>query len=253
MDVDQLATARHDTNVTPNTGGTFGSSSIAIAGPRLRSAAATARQALLGLASERLGVPVAALTVERGVVTGGGRSVTYGELVGDRLLNVAMAAPSIGPGVAPAKPVASYRLVGRARTPRVDVPAKVTGAYTYLQSVRVPGDAARPDRAAARPGRLRPGHRERDRLGRRELDRPHRRRARRAPRRLPRRRRLARVRRDRGGRAAEGRLPRAAARSRAAATSGTRCARSTRPARRRRASSSTPATSTRRSPRRPAR
>ena len=39
MDVDQLRSARHDTNVTPNTGGTFGSSSIAIAGPRLRSAA----------------------------------------------------------------------------------------------------------------------------------------------------------------------------------------------------------------------
>jgi CO/xanthine dehydrogenase Mo-binding subunit len=139
MDVDQFTTARHDTNVTPNTGGTFGSSSIAIAGPRLRSAAATARQALLGLASERLGVPVAALTVERGVVTAAGRSVAYGELVSDRLLNVAMAAPSIGPGVPPSKPVASYRLVGRARTPRVDVPAKVTGTYTYLQSVRVPG------------------------------------------------------------------------------------------------------------------
>src|SRR3954452_22106188 len=112
LDVDQLSTARHDTNVTPNTGGTFGSSSIAIAGPRLRSAAATARQVLLGLASERLGVPVDALTVARGVVTGGGRSVGYGELVGDRLLGVAMAAPTLGPGAAPAKPVAAYRLVG---------------------------------------------------------------------------------------------------------------------------------------------
>jgi CO/xanthine dehydrogenase Mo-binding subunit len=139
MDVDQLTTARHDTNVTPNTGGTFGSSSIAIAGPRLRSAAATARQALLALASARLGVPVADLTVSRGVVSGGARSVTDGELVGGWLLGSPMAAPSIGPGVAPAKPVASYRLVGRARTPRVDIPAKVAGTYTYLQGVRVPG------------------------------------------------------------------------------------------------------------------
>src|SRR5262245_5583151 len=70
MDVDQLVTARHDTNVTPNTGGTFGSSSIAIAGPRLRSVAATARAALLGLASDRLGVPVAAPSVARGGVMG---------------------------------------------------------------------------------------------------------------------------------------------------------------------------------------
>jgi CO/xanthine dehydrogenase Mo-binding subunit len=139
MDVEQLVTARHDTNVTPNTGGTFGSSSIAIAGPRLRSAAATARQALLGLAAGRLGVPADALAVTAGVVSGGGRSVSYGELVGDRFLSVPMAEPSIGPGVAPAKPVASYRLVGRARTPRVDVPSKVRGTYTYLHAVRVPG------------------------------------------------------------------------------------------------------------------
>jgi CO/xanthine dehydrogenase Mo-binding subunit len=139
MDVDQLVTARHDTNVTPNTGGTFGSSSIAIAGPRLRSAAATARQALLALASERLGVPVAELTVARGVVTGGGGSVSYGELVGGRLLDVSMAVAGLDAGVTPSKPVASYRLVGRARTPRVDIPAKVTGTYAYLQSVRVPG------------------------------------------------------------------------------------------------------------------
>jgi CO/xanthine dehydrogenase Mo-binding subunit len=139
MDPDQLTTARHDTNVTPNTGGTFGSSSLAIAGPRLRSAAATARQALVALASARLGVPVAELTVSRGVVSGGGRSVAYGELVGGRLLAAPMAAPSIGPGVAPAKAVASYRLVGRARTPRVDIPAKVAGTYTYLQGIRVPG------------------------------------------------------------------------------------------------------------------
>ena len=79
----------------------------------------------------------------------------------------------------------------------------------------------------------------RRRLGRRELDRRARRRARRAARRLPRRRRLAGVRRDPGGRAAEGRLPR---RRRGISGSGnlfcTRCARSTRPGRRRRATSS---------------
>ena len=139
LDVGQLVSVRHDTNVTPNTGGTFGSSSIAIAGLRLRSAAATARQALLGLASASLGVPVASLTVSKGVVSGGGKAVTYGQLVGDRLFNVAMAAPTLNPGVAPSKPVASYSLVGIARVPRVDIPAKVMGTYTYLQSIRVPG------------------------------------------------------------------------------------------------------------------
>ena len=48
MDIGQMKFVTHDTNITPNTGGTFGSSSIASAGPRVRSAAATAKQALLG-------------------------------------------------------------------------------------------------------------------------------------------------------------------------------------------------------------
>ena len=54
MGVDQLRFARHDTNVTPNTGGTFGSSSIAIAGPLLRSAAGVGA-AVAALARRRPG------------------------------------------------------------------------------------------------------------------------------------------------------------------------------------------------------
>src|SRR5262249_17635617 len=57
VDLARLSFVRHDTDVTPDTGGTLGSSSIALAGPRLRSAAATAKQTLLGLAAVRLGVP----------------------------------------------------------------------------------------------------------------------------------------------------------------------------------------------------
>jgi CO/xanthine dehydrogenase Mo-binding subunit len=139
VDIDQLVFVRHDTSLTPNTGGTLGSSSLALAGPRLRSAAATARQALLELASEHLGVPAASLTVERGVVSGGGRTVSYGELVGGRIFSVPMAQPVLNPGVAPSKPVASYKRVGIARVPRVDIPAKVAGTYTYVHGIRVPG------------------------------------------------------------------------------------------------------------------
>jgi nicotinate dehydrogenase subunit B len=139
MEMGQLKFVRHDTNVTPNTGGTFGSSSISDAGPRVRSASATARQVLLGLAASRLGVPVASLSVSKGVVSGGGKSVTYGALIGDKLFNVAMAAPSVNQGVAPSKPVNSYSLVGVARVPRIDIPAKVTGSYTYVHNIRVPG------------------------------------------------------------------------------------------------------------------
>jgi CO/xanthine dehydrogenase Mo-binding subunit len=139
VDVSQLRFVRADTSSAPNTGGTYGSSSLAIAGPRLRSAAASARTALLAEASTSFGVPAGELSVARGVVSGGGRSVTYGELIGDRLFGVAMASPTLDPGVPPAKPVASYSLVGIAPVPRIDIPAKVAGTYTYVQNVRVPG------------------------------------------------------------------------------------------------------------------
>jgi CO/xanthine dehydrogenase Mo-binding subunit len=139
MDISQLVFARNDTNVTPDTGLTAGSSTIASAGPRVRSAAATARQVLLGMAATQLGVPVSSLSVSKGVISGGGKTVTYGSLIGDKLFNVTMASQSINPGVAPSKPISSYTLVGISRVPRVDIPAKVDGTYVYVHNIRVPG------------------------------------------------------------------------------------------------------------------
>src|SRR5206468_2335429 len=69
-----------------NSGSTGGSTGIqSSAGPPLRSAAATAMQALFGLASANLGVPVGSLSVKDGVVSGGGKTVTYGQLVAGKL------------------------------------------------------------------------------------------------------------------------------------------------------------------------
>jgi nicotinate dehydrogenase subunit B len=134
LDLDQIGTVQVDTNVSPNQGGTYSSASIARGGPQVRTAAAEARQALLELASERLGAPVDRLSVAGGVVTaaGGGRRVTYGELVGGRLFEVPFT------GTAPVKSPADYKIVGT-RPPRKDLPAKVAGAYTYIQHVRLPG------------------------------------------------------------------------------------------------------------------
>ena len=139
LDVGQLVFARQDTDVTPDTGGTFGSSSIAEAGQRLRAACAAARLVLLGLASGELGVPVANLTVSSGVVSGGGASVSYGELLGGRLIAAPLPAQILDPGQPPAKPISAYRLAGISQMPRVDIPAKVDGTYVYIHSVRVPG------------------------------------------------------------------------------------------------------------------
>jgi CO/xanthine dehydrogenase Mo-binding subunit len=138
MSMAQLKWVDADSNVTPDSGVTVGSSSIRTAGPQVRAAGASARQALLGMAATSLGVPVASLTVKDGVVTGGGRSVTYGALIGDRLFNAQTVAASLNPGQSPAKPVSRYTLVGTS-PPRIDIPDKVTGRFTYIQSVRSPG------------------------------------------------------------------------------------------------------------------
>ena len=138
MDMSQLKWVESDTNVTPDTGNTVGSSSITQAGPPLRAGAASARQVLMGMAATQLGVPIASLTVKSGVVSGGGRTVTYGQLIGDKVFNATTVAASLNPGVAPAKPTSQYTLVGTS-PPRIDIPDKVSGKFTYIHNVRVPG------------------------------------------------------------------------------------------------------------------
>ena len=105
----------------------------------------------------------------------------------------------------------------------------MTGTYTYVHNIRVPGHAPRPPDPAARPGRVR--HRRPDPLGRRELDRTHPEREGPAEGELPRGRRTARVRRDPGRRAAEGQVRRTTRFCPATATSSSRCGRKTPPAR----------------------
>ena len=133
LDMSQLKWVQLDTNVTPNQGATTSSSSIHRGGPQLRAAAAEARQALLNLASVRLGVQPGSLVVSKGVVSIDGhpeRSVTYGALIGDKPFNVKFT------GTAPQKPINRYTLVGT-RVPRVDIPAKAAGRYEYMQHLRV--------------------------------------------------------------------------------------------------------------------
>jgi nicotinate dehydrogenase subunit B len=137
LDMSQLKSVRLDTNVTPNQGGTYSSASIQRGGPQVRAGAAEARQALLQMASKNLTTPVERLTVSRGVVSslmqgGGGRSVTYGELIGDKEFNLAFT------GSAPVKPTTAYKVVGTP-VPRRDSPAKVNGEYVYMQHARVDG------------------------------------------------------------------------------------------------------------------
>jgi nicotinate dehydrogenase subunit B len=149
LSMSQLKYVNHDTNVTPNQGATVGSQGIQTGGKQLRAAAASARSALLGLAATSLGVAKTGLTVKDGVVSGGGKTVTYGALIGDKLFNTKISGFSAsGTATSPAqavagspgtKPVGQYKVVGVRGTPRVDIPAKVTGGFTYVHNIRVPG------------------------------------------------------------------------------------------------------------------
>jgi CO/xanthine dehydrogenase Mo-binding subunit len=138
MSLSQLRYANEETGLTPSIGGTGGSNGVKDAGRYVRAAAANARQELMRLASERLGVAASSLTVRDGIVSGGGRSISYGELIGDKFFNVKVPVVQINPGQAPAKSPSMYTLVGTS-PPRVDIPAKVTGSFVRVHDIKVPG------------------------------------------------------------------------------------------------------------------
>src|SRR2546422_1923251 len=88
--LERIVMIEGDTALTPNQGATAGSYGIARGGSQIRQAAATARQALLAQAAQRLGKPAGDLEVADGVVRAkdGSASVTYGELIGDQAVNL---------------------------------------------------------------------------------------------------------------------------------------------------------------------
>ena len=141
--VSRVSMVLGNTDVTPDQGGTFGSSTINVAGTQWRQIAAEGRAALLSLASAKLGVPADQLTVKNGVVSGGSRTVSYGELVQGQVLTwVAPITYKGGAngviGTAKPKDPAQYRIVGQP-VQRTDIPGKVTARATYLVDVKLPG------------------------------------------------------------------------------------------------------------------
>jgi nicotinate dehydrogenase subunit B len=123
-----------DTALTPDQGPTFGSLSIQIGGVQIRNAAAMAKNALFELAATRLGVKADELTITDGVVSGGGKQVSYGELIAGKTFSLTLDHQK-PPATKDAK---NFKIVGTS-VPRVDIPDKVTGKFTYMQDFRVPG------------------------------------------------------------------------------------------------------------------
>ncbi len=140
-----------DTDRTPDQFVSSGSRTIAYHARPIRQAAAEARHALVELAAQRLNIPAERLMTADGVVSEReppNRQVSYAELIGGRSFDLKVT------GKVKPKPATDYRLVGTS-VPRVDIPPKVTGAFTYAG--REGGrDATRPGRAPAGPRRLGP-------------------------------------------------------------------------------------------------
>ena len=133
-----------DTDRTPDGSGAF--DFLGRGTPNVRKAAAYTYQALLDLASKRLGVPKDQLSVKDGVVSGGGKKISYGELVKGRQLKLTI--PVMGSltspmgltvtGNPPMKPVSQYTIIGKPYKNTV-IKSKVTAREQWATDVRLPG------------------------------------------------------------------------------------------------------------------
>src|SRR5262249_25828433 len=135
--MDRIQIVQCDTSLCPDQGTTSGSrvTPTTFNERTLAQAAATAREALIAMASARLGVPADRLTIADGVVSAsddGTKRVSYGELVAGRQFKLA-----VNPRARRKKP-AEWKVLGQP-APRVDMTAMVTGRLQYVHNVRVPG------------------------------------------------------------------------------------------------------------------
>ena len=127
-----------DTGVTPDQGVTSGSQSTVteFRAGGLRQAVDTARDALFQLASQQLNVPTSELTVQDGVFSVKGKDpsghVSFGQLLQGKRFNLTLNSRTVP------KDPSQYTVLGTS-VPRIDLAAKATGQFQYVQHVRLPG------------------------------------------------------------------------------------------------------------------
>ena len=143
-----------DTDKTPDGGYSAG---FLFGMNNVRKVAAYTHQALLGLAATQLGVPTATLRVTEGVVSGGDKSISYGQLVEGQQLDLkipiegkqarADASGWVGmnaldgftvTGDPPMKAAKQFKVMGRSY-PVPGIPDKITGKTQWSCDVRLPG------------------------------------------------------------------------------------------------------------------
>jgi nicotinate dehydrogenase subunit B len=133
-----------DTDRTPDGSGAF--DFLGHGTPNIRKAAAYTYQALLDLASEKLGVAKDKLSVKDGIVSGGGKTISYGDLIKNQQLKLTI--PVKGDltsimglsieGNPPMKPVSEYTVIGKSFKNSI-ISSKVGAQVTWATDVRLPG------------------------------------------------------------------------------------------------------------------
>jgi nicotinate dehydrogenase subunit B len=135
VSLDSVDMVMGDTDLCPWDMGTFGSMSTRFFGPPLRAAAAEAREVLLELAAEKLGVPRDQLTASNGVVsitTDPGQKISYAEIAKGQTIARRLDRKAV------LESVKNFTIVGRPVN-RTDAVAKVTGDAKFSGDIRREG------------------------------------------------------------------------------------------------------------------
>ncbi|MGH9683292.1 MAG: molybdopterin cofactor-binding domain-containing protein [Candidatus Acidiferrales bacterium] len=137
MPLDRIRLIQCDTSRTPDQGTTSGSQSTPVNfnTSGLAQAAATAREALLRMAAQRLGTVVDLLAVANGVISLNGKpgaSVSYGELIGGKRFNLTLSA------TAKRRPENEWTVMGKP-IPSLDITALATGQFEFVHNIYLPG------------------------------------------------------------------------------------------------------------------
>jgi CO/xanthine dehydrogenase Mo-binding subunit len=134
--MERIALVMGDTASTIDQGQTAGSLSISVGGQQLRRACATARQALTARAAAAWGVkPEDVAFHGDGFVrlkADPAKAASYPSLLAEGIEKI-----EVDPK-APLKKASEHRFVGKS-VKRLDIPAKVTGEFTYVHDLRLPG------------------------------------------------------------------------------------------------------------------
>ena len=124
-----------DTELCPYDAGTWGSLTTRFTDPVIRAAAAEAREVLLGLAEEKLGITKELLAIKEGVVyakNDPSKKVSYAELTkGQKIVKSLKEKPEI-------KRSKEFKIIGKPVL-SLDAEAKVTGKAKYTADIKLPG------------------------------------------------------------------------------------------------------------------